>query len=92
MGLVSQIHCLHQSWTSELIFVCVRVCVCVVTFSLHLSCAHLLSITYFLSPTPFFSLSFSLSVANPACVGVDNKLSGEERLEEIESVGFSSAH
>lgn len=36
------------------------------------------------------SVSFSLSVANPACVGVDNKLGGEERLEEIERVGFSS--
>lgn len=68
------------------------VSVCVVNFSLYLSCAHLLSITYFLFPAPFFAPSFSLSVANPACVGVDNKLSGEERLEEIESVGFSSEH
>lgn len=30
------------------------VCMCVCNFSLYLSCAHLLSITYFPSPTPFF--------------------------------------
>lgn len=51
----------------------VRVCVCVFNVSLYLVCAHLLSITYF----PAFPLSsVSFSVANPAYVGVDNKLSG----------------
>lgn len=54
MVLVSQIHCLHQSWTSELI----PVCVSVFNHSLYLSCAHILSITYFPSPTPFSSLFF----------------------------------
>lgn len=57
------------------------VCVCVVNSALYLSRAHLLSITSFPSPTPLFTFCFSLSVTNPACVGLDNKLSGEEKAQ-----------
>lgn len=56
-------------------------CVCVVNSALYLSRAHLLSITSFPSPTPLFTFCFSLSVTNPACVGLDNKLSGEEKAQ-----------
>lgn len=67
--LISQIQCLHQSWTSELILLCM----CVFNVSLYLGRAHLLSITYF----PAFPLSsVSFSAVNPAYVGVDNKLGG----------------
>lgn len=37
---------------------------------------------------PLFSPPLcSLSVTNPACAGLDNKLSGEKRLKEVEGVG-----
>lgn len=95
-GIANTLHA-SQSWTSELIpvsvCVCLRVCL---TSLLYLSHAHLLSITYFPSPAPFSLLLFflfffffsSLLNANPACVGVDNKLGGEERLEEIREGWF----
>lgn len=87
MGLVSQIHCPHQSDTSEPMQY-----VCVLNFSLFifLLLIYCLSLIFPLL-RPFPLSSFSLSAANPACVGVDNKLGVEERLEEIWSIGFSSA-
>lgn len=57
---------------------------------LHLAWAHLPSTgtSYFFHfHLPLFPPLCSLSGTNPACAGLDNKLSGEKRLKEMKGVG-----